>query len=248
LLDLLAVEFVENGWSLKRMHKWIMTSTAYRQSSTIDRDKQAIDPTNDFYWRMPLRRLDAESLRDRILITSGKLDMALYGPSVPITEDPSGQVDVSGDAPRRSIYLQVRRSKPVSFLATFDAPVMELNCDRRVVSTGAPQSLMLMNSEFVLKQADTFAERVIKETPPLVSESAADRNQNLASAWEPRLKRAWELAYERPITAEELALSSQFIREQVAYMRNSHQKDPERGALADLCQQLLASNEFLHVD
>jgi len=248
LLDLLAIEFVENGWSLKRMHKWIMSSTAYRQSSILDRDKQAVDPANDMYWRMPLRRLDAETLRDRILTTSGKLDLTLYGPPVPITEDPSGQVDAASDSPRRSIYLQVRRSKPISFLATFDAPVMETNCDRRVVSTGAPQSLMLMNSEFVLKQADAFAERVIKEAPSAVAEPTSDQDVSQAAVWEPRLKYAWKLAYQRAVTAEELSLSLQFVREQVELMRKKKQKDPERAALADLCQQLLASNEFLHVD
>src|SRR6476469_3329903 len=114
---------------------------------------------------MPLRRLDAESIRDRMLATSGELNAQLYGPPVSIEEDTTGQVAVAGGVPRRSIYLQVRRTKPVSFLTAFDAPVMELNCDRRISSTGSPQSLMLMNGDFVLKEAEAFAQRVLKDVP-----------------------------------------------------------------------------------
>jgi hypothetical protein len=239
LLDLLALEFVEQGWSLKRMQKWIMTSTAYRQSSRIDPAKQAIDSANTFYWRMPLRRLDAESIRDRMLVTSGEINAALYGPPVPIEQDSTSQVVAAGGAPRRSIYLQVRRTMPVSFLTAFDAPVMELNCDRRISSTGSPQSLMLMNGDFVLKEAEAFARRVLKDVP-LVYPTAA--------SWEPQLSHAWQLAFQRPITAEESALSLRFLRQQVEYLHDSKHKDPEQAALVNLCQQLLCANEFLYVD
>ena len=248
LLDLLALEFVEQGWSLKRMQKWIMTSTAYRQSSTIDPAKQAIDSANTFYWRMSLRRLDAESIRDRMLATSGELNAQLYGPPAPIEEDTTGQVAAAGGAPRRSIYLQVRRTKPISFLTTFDAPVMELNCDRRISSTGSPQSLMLMNGDFVLKEAEAFARRVLKEVPLVRTTPASVNTPSSAPAWEPQLSHAWQLAFQRPITAEELALSSRFLQQQVEYLRESKHKDPEQAALVNLCQQLLSANEFLYVD
>lgn len=165
LLDFLATEFVERGWSLKAMHKLIMTSTVYRQSSQIDPAKQAIDDANVHYWRMPIRRLEAEAVRDRILATTGALDRTLYGPPVAVEEDTTGQVIVPEGAPRRSVYLQSRRSKPVSFLVAFDAPVMAINCDRRISSTVAPQALMLMNSDFILKQAEQFAKRLAAETP-----------------------------------------------------------------------------------
>jgi hypothetical protein len=248
LLDLLALEFVEHGWSLKRIQKLIMTSTAYRQSSTIDPAKQKRDSANAFYWRMPLRRLDAESIRDRMLATTGELNLAVHGPPVAIEEDSTGQVTASASAPRRSIYLQVRRTKPVSFLATFDAPVMELNCDRRISSTGSPQSLMLMNGDFVLKEAEAFAQRVLKETPLVRPQSATPNASSSAKAWEEQLSHTWQLAFQRPITAQESALSLRFLQQQVAYLRESKHKDPEQAALVNLCQQLLCANEFLYVD
>jgi mono/diheme cytochrome c family protein len=248
LLDFLALEFEEHGWSLKRIQKLIMMSTAYRQSSTIDPAKQKLDSANAFYWRMPLRRLDAESIRDRMLATTGELNLAVHGPPVAIEEDSTGQVTASASAPRRSIYLQVRRTKPVSFLATFDAPVMELNCDRRISSTGSPQSLMLMNGEFVLNEAEAFARRVLKETPLVRPQPATSNASKPAAAWEPQLSHVWQLAFQRPITAQESALSSRFLQQQVEYLRENKHKDPEQAALANLCQQLLCANEFLYVD
>jgi hypothetical protein len=246
VLDLLALEFVEHGWSLKRMHKWIMTSTAYRQSSRIDPVMQRIDSANTFYWRMPLRRLDAESIRDRMLATSGTLDTALYGPPVPIKEDATGQIAAAGAA-RRSIYLQVRRTKPVSFLTTFDAPVMELNCDRRISSTSSPQSLMLMNGDFVLQQAEVFAQRLQKEVP-LVRPIPTANFPIPVTTYATHLSRAWQLAFQRPITPEESTLSLRFLQQQIEYLRSSKNKHPESAAFINLCQQLLCANEFLYAD
>jgi hypothetical protein len=248
LLDLLALEFVERGWGLKKLQKWIMTSTVYRQSTQIDKSKQAIDSANTFYWRMPLRRLAAEALRDRMLITSGALDATMYGPPVPVKEDPTGQVVPTEGPARRSIYLQVRRSKPVTFLTTFDAPVMEINCDRRMSSTGSPQSLMLMNGDFVLKQAEAFASRVIKEARPAASAQTAEPNLSPEASCEQQLDYAWKLAYQRPITAEELSFSSQFLKQRIEALHARNQENPEQAALTSLFQQLLASNEFLYVD
>ena len=248
LLDLLALEFVEQGWSLKRMQKWIMTSTAYRQSSSIDPAKQAIDSANAFYWRMPLRRLEAESIRDRMLATCGVLNAELYGPPAPIEEDATGQIAAASGATRRSLYLQVRRTKPVSFLVTFDAPVMELNCDRRNSSTGSPQSLMLMNGDFVRKEAEEFAQRVLKEVPLIRTTPTSVNSPSPALTWEPQLSHAWRLAFQRAITPEESALSSRFLQQQVEYLGSGQNKDPEQAALVNLCQQLLCANEFLYVD
>ena len=165
LLDWLADELVRQGWSLKRMHRLIMTSAAYRQSSRRDPADGTPDNDDAGYGRYPLRRLDAEALRDRILFVSGRLDRTPFGRAVPVTEDSVGQVLPANDSPRRSIYLEVRRTKPVSLLAAFDAPVMAVNCDRRRTSTSAPQSLMLMNSEFVLNHAQALARRLRSEAP-----------------------------------------------------------------------------------
>src|SRR5205807_6434812 len=114
LLDWLAHELVRQGWLLKRMHKLIMCSTVYRQSSRRDAAKTAMDAENAWYGRYSLRRLDAESMRDTVLAVSGRLDRRPFGPPVPIEEDFVGQVLARDDQPRRSIYVQVRRTKPVS--------------------------------------------------------------------------------------------------------------------------------------
>src|SRR5699024_5069323 len=127
LLDWLADELPRRGWSLKAMHRLILTSTVYRQSSRRDPAHDAVDSANELYGRYPVQRLDAEALRDRLLAVSGRLDPTLYGPPVPVAEDAVGQVVPADDSPRRSLYLQARRTAPVSFLAAFDAPVMAVN-------------------------------------------------------------------------------------------------------------------------
>jgi hypothetical protein len=240
LLDWLASELVRQGWSLKRLHKIILYSTVYRQSSRRDRSKDALDSDNALYGRYALRRLEAEALRDRMLATSGQLNRSLFGPPVPVATDTVGQVISPDDKPRRSIYVQVRRSKPVAFLTAFDTPSGELNCARRISSTAAPQALMLMNSEFVLGQAGRFAQRLLHEVPSDGDESARrDR----------RLELAWQQAYQRPIEPDELSSARRFLDRQRAHRPPSKDKsDSELPIWTNLCQQLLSSNEFLYVD
>ncbi|MCH5375974.1 MAG: DUF1549 and DUF1553 domain-containing protein, partial [Planctomycetes bacterium] len=170
LLDWLADEFMREGWSLKKLHRLILTSTAWRQSSARDPELNTIDPENRYYWRKSLQRLEAETLRDRMLAASGTLNRELFGTPIGIKEDETGQVVVDGPQKRRSLYIKVRRSQPVAMLQTFDAPVMEINCERRPVSTVATQSLMLMNGEFTLDQAAKLAERAIANPQPVDSE------------------------------------------------------------------------------
>lgn len=218
LLDWLADEFARQGWSLKQMHRLIMTSTVYRQASgvvgyvsnvpgsgaageterlesaqvtNLRHDARKIDSENALYWHFPLKRLEAEALRDRMLTASGRLDRTQFGPAVAVEENFAGQVVVKEDKPRRSVYLQVRRTKPVSFLTTFDAPVMTVNCERRTSSTGAVQSLTLMNSEWVLKEAEVFAQRVRGQTP---ADYAAELTRPLAAKY-PRHNAAWQFGY-----------------------------------------------------
>lgn len=161
LLDWLATDFVKHGWSLKHLHRQILTSTTFRQSSLRRPDGEAIDAENRFYWRKSLQRADAEILRDSMLLVSGTLDLELFGKPVAVAEDDTGQVRVDATRPRRSLYAQVRRSQPVGMLQAFDAPVMGVNCDVRTVSTIAPQSLMMLNGEFVLDQASVVADRAV---------------------------------------------------------------------------------------
>jgi hypothetical protein len=188
LLDWLADELKRQGFSLKRMHKLLMTSSVYRQSSQRVPANVALDMDGALYSRFSVRRLEAEIVRDRMLATAGRLDRTLFGPSVAVTEDFAGQVHVKDDSARRSIYVQVRRSKPVSLLSAFDAPVMSVNCDRRIASTVAPQSLMLMNGDFALKQAEHFAKRLrteaIDEQDRQVAEPFAKRLASPNSAWQ----------------------------------------------------------------
>lgn len=170
LLDWLASEFMKQEWSLKELHRLILTSTAWRQSSYRDPGKNAIDPENRYYWRKSVMRLEAEILRDRMLSASGSLDSQLFGPPIAIKEDETGQVIVDGEQKRRSLYIKMRRSQPVAMLQTFDAPVMDVNCERRPVSTVATQSLMLMNGQFTLDQAMNLAERAAAHPRPVDSE------------------------------------------------------------------------------
>lgn len=163
LLDWLGWELIEHGWSLKHLHRTILKSTAYRQSSQRDPVREAIDPENRFYWRKDLQRLDAEVLRDSILMISGQWKPDLYGPPVPLQEDDAGQVRMDPSQPRRSIYAKWRRTQPVALLQAFDAPVMGVNCDSRPSSTVATQSLMMMNNEFVLEQASILAKLVSEQ-------------------------------------------------------------------------------------
>lgn len=153
LLDWLADEFVREGWSLKKLHRTIMNSAVWRQARTTESP-----------FRQTLQRLEGEAIRDRVLAASGKLDLQLYGRPIAIKEDDAGQVDVDGKQTRRSLYIQVRRSRPVAMLQAFDTPVMETNCERRQSSTVATQSLMLLNGKFMLSGAAHIADRAARET------------------------------------------------------------------------------------
>ena len=272
LLDWLASDFVEHGWRLKRLHKLIMTSTAYRQSSRHHSPSDQRDPENRLYWRKPVQRLDAEVIRDSVLATSGALNKAMFGPPVPVRPDVHGQIVVGidktegdnkmpvevalkGEEFRRSVYIEVRRSRPLAMLHAFDAPSMEVNCDRRQSSTVPTQSLMLMNSQFILDQAARFAAR-------LKTEVGEDRALQVT--------RAWQLAFTRAPTEQELTEALDFLSRQVEQLRMVSEKGelenkdektrkdekskamakpaPELQALTNLCQGLLSANEFLYVD
>ncbi|MFH1301778.1 MAG: DUF1553 domain-containing protein, partial [Planctomycetota bacterium] len=190
LLDWLAAEFMEQGWDLKKLHRTIMLSTVYRQAGAHDPSKESIDADNHYYWRKPIVRLEAETLRDRMLAVSGVLNRQLTGPPVEIKEDDFGQVVVSGEQLRRSLYIQARRSQPVGMLQTFDAPVMETNCERRSNSTVATQSLMLMNGEFILSQSAKLSDRLAREAPELKPEEIAALPE-----LPPTAKSAWSYGY-----------------------------------------------------
>ncbi|HEX3450309.1 MAG TPA: PSD1 and planctomycete cytochrome C domain-containing protein, partial [Isosphaeraceae bacterium] len=152
LLEWLASELVRSGWSAKALHRLIVTSSVYRQSSAPRPDSASIDPDNRLLSRYSLRRLDAEALRDAILAITGELNDRQGGPYVPTHRDGSGEVvtESAEGATRRSVYLQQRRTEITSLLDLFDAPSIVTTCTRRVPSTIPLQSLSLMNSDFMV--------------------------------------------------------------------------------------------------
>ncbi len=263
LLDWLASDFMAGGWQLKRLHKLIMNSTAYRQSSKRSPKLDKLDPDNRLYARMSVRRLDAEVIRDAILAVSGKLNPQLFGEPVPVKEDEVGQIVVGiekkdgnlvqvddiplhGQEFRRSIYVQVRRSRPLAVLDMFDEPPMDPNCDLRKASTVTPQALILMNSRFAMEFANYFSARVLNE-------SGGDAPKQIAHAW--------RLAFNKEPSAEELKRAQLFLAEQTEQLKANAPKtttppkdkaaktpDPQQQALANFCQALLSANEFLYVD
>ncbi|MFO1066382.1 MAG: PSD1 and planctomycete cytochrome C domain-containing protein [Pirellulales bacterium] len=163
LLDWLSAEFIRNGWSLKGLHRVIMKSTAWRQSALNHPASQQLDPDNYYYSRRGLLRLEAEIIRDRMLAAAGGLSNESFGPPAAIKEDDAGQVIVDGMQTRRSLYVRVKRTQPVAMLQSFDAPVMDINCEARSSSTVATQSLMLLNGEFTVSVAEKMAERAVRE-------------------------------------------------------------------------------------
>ncbi|MDA1054382.1 MAG: PSD1 and planctomycete cytochrome C domain-containing protein [Planctomycetota bacterium] len=264
LLDWLTVDFVEHGWSLKRLHKRIMLSSAWRQSSRRPRvgpdisisrlapgsdpkpkqepDASAfrlitlgeqIDPGNALLWRMNLRRLESEIVRDSILTASGALDRTAGGPPVEITKPADGLSETASH--RRSLYLFARRVYPLKFLEIFDAPIMPVNCTQRMSSATVLQSLAQLNSEFLFEQADRMAQRVVDSAR---ADSAA------------QIEFAFQLALSRKPQAAELKHSLAFVREQAKNHEstNTAADKATRMALADLCHMLLSTSEFLYVE
>jgi len=234
LLDFLAAEFVRSGWSVKAMHRLIMSSAVYCQSSAPREGLEAIDADNRLLSRYPLRRLDAESVRDSLLQISGELDHRAGGPYVASKRTADGIVEVSDNEAggrRRSVYLQQRRTQVVTFLQLFDAPSIVTNCGKRSPSTVPLQSLAMLNSEFVRNRAKSFARR-------LAVEAGDDSNK--------RLDLAFTTAYGRPPSADERTTCERFLAAQRAVY--AKEKEPDGRAWSDLCQMLLATNAFLYVE
>ena len=167
LLDWLAAEFEDRGWSMKAMHRLIMSSAAYRQTSRVGPGAIQRDPDNLLFSRMPLRRLDAEAIHDSVLQVTGRLDPTLFGIPVHLKEESSGEV-VPESTPggwRRAVYLLKRRRMPVSSLEAFDYPVMIPNCGQRQQSNVPLQALQLINGELMRGHARYLAGRLMDQSP-----------------------------------------------------------------------------------
>jgi cytochrome c553 len=173
LLDYLAAELIRGGWRLKPIHKLIVTSAAYRQSSARDNAKLKRDPDNQLVWRQPVRRLPAEVIRDSILFVGGRLNTTMYGPG-----------HLSEESPRRSIYFTMKRSKLIPALVVFDAPDGTVGVGERPATTIAPQALHLMNNPQVRGAAHGLARRLLN-AGPITDEQAVTRAYRLALCREP---------------------------------------------------------------
>ena len=234
LVDFLAAEFRAVNYSIKAMHRLIMTSAVYRQTSTPREGLDRIDPDNRLLAHFPLRRLDSEAVRDAMLGIAGELDPKAGGPYVPSKRTPEGVVEIEDNANgarRRSVYLQQRRTQVVTFLQLFDAPAIVSTCGKRSPSTVPLQSLALLNSDFARQRGKAFATRLIREAG-----TESDK----------RLSLACRLAWGRPGRDDELAACRMFLEKQTAAY--AKEKDSDQRVWTDLCQMLLASNAFLYVE
>ena len=253
LLDWLAVEFVARGWSVKSMHRLIMTSQTYRQASVFHSSEHSrIDPDNTLLWRMNRRRLEGEAVWDAVHSVSGTINLAVGGrPVMPplLAEELTNKANwVESQIPsqhtRRGLYIIVRRNFRFPLFDLFDAPVNAVSCSGRDVSTVAPQALWLLNNRLAFGQAKHFADRLVREagTDP-----------------DAQIRRAWQLALGRRATDAEVA-------EAVELLQQLETSDPESppvdnppadlqklsnsqaAALTKLCLTIFNLNEFVYVD
>ena len=218
LLDWLTATFVEDGWSIKRLHKQVLMSAAWQQSShhpQADKYREQ-DPGESLLWRSRVRRLKAEQIRDAMLVVSGELDSKIGGPSV------------DADVPRRSLYIKRRRNTPAEFLHAFDTANGLKSVSQRNRTTTPIQSLMMFNGDYTLGRAKRFAKQL--QVP-------AEQREYL-------LPNAFRWAWGRSPTSDELRCAQQFTMTTTADGTEQVGKD----RLIDFCHVLLNSNEFLYID
>jgi hypothetical protein len=238
LLDWLAVNFVERGWSIKDLHRLIMNSRTYRQSSRITERLGRLDPQNRLVSRMTLRRMDAEALRDSLLFVCGQLDDTPGGPPDSVSVNHNGLVSANplpDGRWRRSIYLQYRRTDIPTMMETFDYPEMGPNCLTRSVSTVSPQSLMLMNNKHVRELATAFAANVAA----ILRDSEAEGHD----AHGAQVDTVYHVALSRPPTGLERRIGIETLKELTTAWRTEPQ-----AALETYCHTILNSAAFLYID
>jgi len=227
LLDWLASEFVDTGWSLKQLHRLIVTSRSYQMSSQFDKQGFAKDGDNRLLWRMSPRRMDVEAWRDALLSATGELDATSGGPP---------ETDIT-TSKRRTLYAKVSRNGDVfasdQFLRRFDFPLMRATVAKRPKSIVPQQYLFLMNSSFMVERAKSLVARLQRD-------SGSD---------EDCVRRAYELLYSRPVNADELKLGLEFLQAESSQAESS-QGESSQGELdrwIRYAQVLLSSNEFMYV-
>jgi hypothetical protein len=229
LLDWLASELIDHGWSLKHLHRVIMNSSAYQQAATADAATLQRDPDNVLLARFQPHRLQAEIIWDKIRAASGTLDLTLYGLPIAPPLDEQEQLgnyrkwpaSTPEESNRRAIYLLVKRSFRFPMLSAFDLPDNISSCGRRDITTVPNQALTLLNNRTMQEQASAFADRLLEES---------------SGQLDPVPARAWLHAYGRRISDDERAQALAFLRG----------RGGAKSAVAELCLAIFNTNEFIY--
>jgi Protein of unknown function (DUF1553)/Protein of unknown function (DUF1549)/Planctomycete cytochrome C len=245
LLDWLATEFVQKGWSVKAMHRIIMNSETYKMASAFSREADLkADPTNVYLWRFPPHRAEAEIIRDITLDASGKLNRQFGGepffPAIPASlraDQPRGVWELTKEEPstwRRAVYAYIKRGLKYPMFEVFDEPDLNVTCERRATSTVPTQALTLLNNEFTLKQAGYFADRVWQAAGPNPEKQVTEM---------------YRIALSRDPSASEMRANLEFLKKQtdVAAAKNAAGDSAARSALNDLAHVTLNLNEFVYI-
>ena len=222
VLDLLAVNFMADGWSVKQLIRRIVRSNLYRQQSDLRERALAIDPENRLVWRMNRRRLDFEAMRDALLQVAGQLDATLGGPSVEITKPPY--------APRRTLYGFLDRQNLPKIFRTFDFASPDTHAPRRFQTTVPQQALLLMNSPWIMQVASGL----------VAATDSAEQEPSRAA-----IGRLYQRVYARDPTREEIELGRQFLRTASQAQTAS---DQPVGPWQQYAQVLMMANEFIFLD
>ncbi|MCA9018787.1 MAG: DUF1553 domain-containing protein, partial [Planctomycetaceae bacterium] len=220
LLEYLANQLIQYNWQLKPLHKEIMLSATYRQSTDFNPAKSKIDPENQLYWRRSPQRLEGEVIRDAILYVGDQLDPTMYGPG-----------SLQQDNQRRSIYFKIKRSQLIPMMQLFDAPEALVSIGQRSSTTIAPQALLFMNADFIRKSAGSFAARLLKEHP---------------ESLETNIQNAYQIALGRKPSNSETAISLAFIQQHQASYQAEKKENATLLALTDFTHALLSTNEFIY--
>lgn len=239
LIDWLSTEFVRNDWSIKALHRMILNSAVWQQSTDSNESAAAVDPENRLLWRMNRRRLEAEAIRDSLLAIGGDLDTTMRGSLLPtenrkyVTSTANINVDVY-NTPRRTVYLPIVRSALFDYLTAFDFGDPSSMSGQRDRTTVAPQALFLMNSELVAKESESLAKSLL-----------AQRGDDAG-----RIANAFERFYSRPPTESEVASSIEFITTYETGLASKGIAPEQLRALAwkAFCRAMMATNEFLYVN
>lgn len=237
LLDYLALKFIQEGWSIKKMIKYMVSSHTFRQGSIFSEQAKKADPENKLLSHYSIHRLEAEPIRDAILAVSGALDTALYGPPVPVhlTEFMNGrgrpkQGPIDGDG-RRSIYVSVRRNFLSPFMLAFDMPVPFSTLGDRNITNVPAQSLTLMNDPFVLEMAKRWAEKLTMKP----------------FSFEEKIQDVYLTAFSRHPLAEELEAAYLFFDLQSEAYKDLENKERQQNIWADYCHSIFNTKEFIYV-